>query len=32
LTNWSTELFPVALDRFDFLDLFEDIIVSVISA
>ncbi len=28
LTNWSTELFPVALDRFDFLDLFEDIIVS----
>jgi 2-haloacid dehalogenase len=28
LTNWSAELFPVALDRFDFLDLFEDIIVS----
>ena len=28
LTNWSADLFPVALDRFDFLDLFEDIIVS----
>lgn len=28
LTNWSRELFPVALQRFDFLDLFEDIIVS----
>jgi len=28
LTNWSKELFPVALNRFDFLDLFEDIIVS----
>jgi 2-haloacid dehalogenase len=28
LTNWSVELFPVARDRFDFLDLFEDIIVS----
>jgi 2-haloacid dehalogenase len=28
LTNWSKELFPVALGRFDFLDLFEDIIVS----
>ena len=28
LTNWSAELFPVALDRFDFLDLFVDIIVS----
>ena len=28
LTNWSEELFPVALGRFDFLDLFEDIIVS----
>ena len=28
LTNWSEELFPVALSRFDFLDLFEDIIVS----
>ncbi|KRF26154.1 HAD family phosphatase [Phycicoccus sp. Soil803] len=28
LTNWSADLFPVALDRFDFLELFEDIIVS----
>ena len=28
LTNWSEELFPVALERFAFLDLFEDIIVS----
>ncbi|EAQ00307.1 Haloacid dehalogenase-like hydrolase [Janibacter sp. HTCC2649] len=28
LTNWAAETFPVALDRFDFLDLFEDIIVS----
>lgn len=28
LTNWSSELFPVARSRFDFLDLFEDIIVS----
>jgi 2-haloacid dehalogenase len=28
LTNWSAELFPVARRRFDFLDLFEDIIVS----
>jgi 2-haloacid dehalogenase len=28
LTNWSRELFPVALKRFGFLDLFEDIIVS----
>ena len=28
LTNWSKELFPVALKRFSFLDLFEDIIVS----
>lgn len=28
LTNWSRELFPVALGRFDFLDLFEDIVVS----
>jgi 2-haloacid dehalogenase len=28
LTNWSADLFPVALARFDFLDLFEDIIVS----
>jgi 2-haloacid dehalogenase len=28
LTNWSDELFPMALKRFDFLDLFDDIIVS----
>jgi 2-haloacid dehalogenase len=28
LTNWSRELFPVARRRFDFLALFEDIIVS----
>ena len=28
LTNWSRELFPMALHRFDFLDLFEDIVVS----
>lgn len=28
LTNWSRELFPVALRHFDFLDLFDDIIVS----
>lgn len=28
LSNWSEELFPVAVKRFDFLDLFEDIIVS----
>lgn len=28
LTNWSQELFPVARRRFDFLDVFEDIIVS----
>lgn len=28
LTNWSKELFPVALSRFDFLDLFEDIVLS----
>lgn len=28
LTNWSEELFPVAQNRFGFLDLFEDIIVS----
>jgi 2-haloacid dehalogenase len=28
LTNWSMELFPVARERFDFLALFEDIIVS----
>ena len=28
LTNWSDELFPQALDRFDFLGLFDDIVVS----
>jgi 2-haloacid dehalogenase len=28
LTNWSAELFPRALDRFEFLGLFEDIVVS----
>ncbi len=28
LTNWSHELFPVAVERFDFLALFEDIVVS----
>lgn len=28
LTNWSAETFPVAVATFDFLDLFEDIIVS----
>jgi 2-haloacid dehalogenase len=28
LTNWSAELFPVARGRFDFLELFEDILVS----
>ena len=28
LTNWSKEFFPVALHRFAFLDLFEDVIVS----
>ena len=28
LTNWSDELFPVALERFEFLQLFEDIVVS----
>jgi 2-haloacid dehalogenase len=28
LTNWSGETFPLALSRFDFLGLFEDIIVS----
>ena len=28
LTNWSAELFPVARSRFDFLGLFDDIIVS----
>jgi 2-haloacid dehalogenase len=28
LTNWSAELFPHALDRFEFLGLFDDIVVS----
>ena len=28
LTNWSAETFPVALERFDFLHLFEGIVVS----
>ncbi|MCY7372922.1 MAG: HAD family phosphatase [Spirochaetaceae bacterium] len=28
LTNWSAETFPVALERFDFLALFDDIMVS----
>ena len=28
LTNWSQELFPRALERFDFLELFEDVVVS----
>jgi 2-haloacid dehalogenase len=28
LTNWSAELFPRARDRFDFLELFDDILVS----
>jgi 2-haloacid dehalogenase len=28
LTNWSVELFPEALMRFDFLQLFKDIIIS----
>src|SRR4051794_20001604 len=28
LTNWSAELFPVALERFGFLALFDDIVVS----
>jgi len=28
LTNWSGELFPAARERFDFLDLFADIVVS----
>ena len=28
LTNWSAELFPVARDRFAFLNLFKDVIVS----
>ena len=28
LTNWSAELFQKAVDRYDFLDVFEDIVVS----
>jgi 2-haloacid dehalogenase len=28
LTNWSAELFPRALERFDFLGLFDEIVVS----
>lgn len=28
LTNWSAETFPVARERFDFLDLFDGIVVS----
>ncbi len=28
LTNWSAETFPIALKRFDFLNWFEDILVS----
>jgi 2-haloacid dehalogenase len=28
LTNWSSETFPIALERFDFLGWFEDIVVS----
>ena len=28
LTNWSAETFPAAVETFDFLELFEDIIVS----
>jgi 2-haloacid dehalogenase len=28
LTNWSAETFPVALKRFDFLQIFDGIIVS----
>lgn len=28
LTNWSHETFPVALERFDFLQYFQDIVVS----
>lgn len=28
LTNWSAETFPVALDRFEFLDWFDGIVVS----
>lgn len=28
LTNWSADLFPVAVEMFEFLELFEDIVVS----
>ena len=28
LTNWSNETFPVALERYDFLQIFEGIVVS----
>lgn len=28
LTNWSAETFPIALERFDFLELFKGIVVS----
>ena len=28
LTNWSSETFPIAVERFDFLQLFEGIVVS----
>ncbi len=28
LTNWSSETFPIAIERFDFLQLFEGIVVS----
>lgn len=28
LTNWSAELFPIALQRYPFLQIFEDIVVS----
>jgi 2-haloacid dehalogenase len=28
LTNWSSETFPIAFDRFDFLHLFDGIVVS----
>ena len=28
LTNWSAETFPIALKKFDFLHLFEGIVVS----
>ncbi len=32
LTNWSAETFPIALQRFDFLQWFQDIIVSGIES